>query len=147
MQRQQSFLQPSLPPYWLSLGCQISWAFIASQMKANYNGIFWLLVLKTVTFWQGWARSIGEASPISILIFQKVEEASPISISIFQKVEEDSPISILIFQKDLDPTQLDFCRDIIPLEISRPYLLSGERLAHPHTHPHNHLTHFKLFKP
>ena len=125
MQRQQSFLQPSLPPYWLSLGCQISWAFIASQMKANYNGIFWLLVLKTVTFWQGWARSIGEASPISILIFQKVEEASPISIS----------------------TRLDFCRDIIPLEISRPYLLSGERLAHPHTHPHNHLTHFKLFKP
>ena len=46
---------------------------------------------------QIWARSIGEASPISI--FQKVEEASPIS------------------------TRLDFCRDIIPLEISRPYLV------------------------
>ena len=58
---------------------------------------------------QIWARSIGEASLISI--FQKVEEASPISI--FQKVEEASPIS----------TRLDFCRDIIPLEISRPYLV------------------------
>ena len=47
---------------------------------------------------QIWARSIGEASPILISIFQKVEEASPIS------------------------TGLDFCRDIIPLEISHPYL-------------------------
>ena len=26
---------------------------------------------------------------------------------------------------DLDPTRLDYCRDIIPLEISRPYLIGG----------------------
>ena len=26
---------------------------------------------------------------------------------------------------DLDPTRLDFCQDIIPLEISRPYLLGA----------------------
>ena len=29
---------------------------------------------------------------------------------------------------DLDPTRLDFCQDIIPLEISRPYLLSNPPL-------------------
>ena len=31
---------------------------------------------------------------------------------------------------DLDPTRLDFCRDIIPLEISRPYLVDGEYVDH-----------------
>ena len=70
-------------------------------------------------------QKVEEASPISI--FQKVEEASPISISIFQKVEEASPISIFQKVEEASPisisTQLDFCWDIIPLEISRPYLL------------------------
>ena len=71
--------------------------------------------LEHKTFWlqgwnQIWARSIVEASPILISIFQKVEEASPILISIFQKVEEASPISIStwldsIFVKILSPSR------------------------------------------
>ena len=36
---------------------------------------------------------------------------------------------------DLDPTQPDFCRDIIPLEISRPWLVCAYHPAAPDSNP------------